>query len=202
MTRCKKAVKRNTGLGEVIVVIETEHHFPLICYDPDHLKVDTLSTWMNRINKQATTDLDRFDPDKYKGDAFEHLIEVLIKLSPIDKRINIIGYSPTQKDEKGVDGVGRSHSGEVHTVQIKLRSNINAYLTEGEDHIAMFPAYSKTKYDASDMTIFTTCKGLHFQLDNFASKVRTHNGDQIKKLIDGNASFWHMYARDLEKHNG
>ena len=76
-------------------MIEVEHHFPSICYDIKELTkgVSKLTTWMGRIEKQSKQNPDYHDPDKYKGDAFEHLIEVLIKCSPIDKRINIVDYT-------------------------------------------------------------------------------------------------------------
>lgn len=178
-------------------MIEVKHHFPSICYDIEELTkgVSKLTTWMGRIEKQSKQNPDYHDPDKYKGDAFEHLIEVLIKCSPIDKRINIVDYSPSEIDAKGIDGSGKSQDGELHTVQMKYRSNTQSLLTEGNDHIAMFPAFSK---DAKYMTIFTTAKDLHYALDGFNGEVRTLGYQKIKKLVDGNIPFWKAYAQSLE----
>jgi hypothetical protein len=49
---------------------------------------------MTRLVKQSASEPDMWDPVLYRGDGFEAFVETLIKLSPIDKRINIVEYSP------------------------------------------------------------------------------------------------------------
>jgi hypothetical protein len=175
--------------------IVLQHHFKHVCYDVNQLldDVDTLSKFMRNLNKQSELKPLHFSPDKYKGDAFESLIEALIILSPVDKRINLIDYSPTEIDEKGVDGVGKSHDGSVHCVQIKYRSDVKKFLTEKEDHIAMFSAFAQAKYKAKFMTIFTTSAGLHYNLDDFDGTVKTFNYADLQKLVDNNDAFWTNY---------
>ena len=180
--------------------IETMHHFPKICYEPDKLKVQTLPLWMSRVNDQASNDLNKFKPEKYKGYAFEHLMEVLIRTSPVDKRINMTDYEPTIDDEKGVDGFGKTHSGETHTAQMKFRTDTTEMITETKDNIAMFPAFSENKYQAKHMTLFTTCKGLHYSLNDFEGKVRTLNYKQLRKMLDNNNSFWNIYSKNLDQY--
>jgi hypothetical protein len=139
----------------------------------------------------------------YRGDAFEALVEVLIIHSPIDKRINIIDYRPwnTKKDgdDVGVDGIGFSHNGRPHTVQVKFRANAMEQLTANKDHISNFVAKSLSMHREVDMTIFTTAKNLMESVNEriYHSQVRTLGFKDISKMIDGNESFWSIFRREL-----
>lgn len=180
--------------------IELEHHFKHKCIDVEKLfdEVKMLSKFMKNLNIQAISKPDHYAHDKYKGDAFEALVECLIKLSPIDRRINIIDYHPTEIDEKGVDGTGKSIDNEIHCVQIKYRSDTNHLLTEHEDNIAMFPAYSSGKYKAKYLTLFTTAKDLHRNLENFNDdNFQTFNYKKLSGLLDDNQSFWKEFKELL-----
>jgi Tfp pilus assembly major pilin PilA len=140
----------------------------------------------------------------YRGDAFEALVEVLIKASPIDKRINIINYRPwnTSQDgpDVGVDGLGLSHNGKPHTIQVKFRSKASEQLTANKDHISNFVAKSDTMYHTDqDMTIFTTASALMETVNNemYGGRVRTIGFKEISKLIDKNESFWSIFRHEM-----
>jgi len=180
-----------------------KHHFPKICYDADKLldSCSKLSTFMRRLREQANSCPDAFDPDSYFGDGFEALVEVLINASPIDKRIYIRDYVPVTQNDMGVDGFGYGPKGEVHTVQVKARSNPEGVLTANRDHISNFVAHSQMKYKAEKMTIFTTAKTLHEVISNdmYMGFVRTIGYDDMRQLVDKNDNFWRIF-RDNIKH--
>jgi hypothetical protein len=181
-----------------------KHHFKHICYDIDQLTSGTkrLSQFMTRLRAQANSSPDMHDPDKYFGDGFEALIEVLIIEMGTSPYIQIKGYSPITELDMGVDGIGYGPNGEAHTVQIKARSNTQSVLTANEDHISNFVAHSFTKYNAQNLTLFTTAKGLHEDVSNnmYMSKVNTIGYAALTKLIDNNLMFWDTFRDHLIKH--
>lgn len=182
------------------------HRFKNTCSDSKQLLsgCNKLSTFMSRLEKQGVQNTNNWDPDTYKGDGFEALIEVLITASPIDKRINITNYRPwnTKIDgpDYGIDGLGFSHNGNQHTVQIKFRSNVTSILTANKDHISNFVASSSIKYgNTVDMTIFTTAKNLHEDVNHgmYDGKVRTLGYNDLCKLIDNNDAFWNLFRLEM-----
>lgn len=181
-----------------------EHYFKHICYDIDQLTLGTkkLSQFMTRLRRQANSFPDWFDPDKYFGDGFEALIEVLIMEMGATPFIQIKGYSPITESDMGVDGIGYGPNGEAHTVQVKARGNTESVLTANRDHISNFVAHSLTKYNAQNMTLFTTAKGLHEKIsdDMYMSKVNTIGYAALTKLIDNNLMFWDTFRDQLIKH--
>ena len=184
-----------------------KHRFKNTCLDKNVLltECDTLDMFMSRLIKQSDENKDNWDPMVYRGDGFEALVEVLINHSPIDKRINIQNYEPWNTgdhgDDMGIDGVGISHDGKIHTVQIKFRSNTQYDLTANEDHISNFVAKTLTWHmgQSVDMTIFTTAAGLSPRVSEgmFHDKVRTLGYAEIKKLIDNNGAFWDIFRSEM-----
>lgn len=185
-----------------------KHRFKHTCYNAKELldKCNKLSTFMTRLVKQSDNDPDSWDPHTYRGDGFEALIEVLIKYSPIDKRINITEYEPwdisVNGPDMGVDGTGRSHNGTPHTVQIKFRSNTQKDLTANEDHVSNFVAKSLSMHQGRDvdMTIFTTAKDLLSSTNEgmYHGKVKTFGYKEISKLVDNNIPFWTVFKQEME----
>jgi len=188
-----------------------KHRFKMICPNADKLLkgVDKLSTFMRNVDKLSTDPawiiLNR-PPEDYKGDALEALVEVLVTLSPIDKRINIVDYRPhdNKKDGKdmGIDGYGISHSGNLHTIQVKYRSNTQKDLTANEDHISNFVAKTRTSpiYRTADMTIFTTAKGLNqkiLQEMYHDDNLNVLNYKDLTKLVDANIPFWNAFRAEM-----
>ena len=160
---------------------------------------------MTRLVKQSESDPDMWNPLTYRGDGFEAFVEVLIKYSPIDKRINIVNYSPwdvkVHGDDMGVDGLGVSHNGNPHTVQMKFRSNVERELTANEDHISNFVAKSLSMHQgvAVDMTIFTTGKDLMESVNEgmYHGQVRTLGYRDLTKLVDKNPPFWSAFRAEM-----
>lgn len=177
--------------------IKLEHHFKNTCYDINELchNVKNFRDFETRLDKQSKQNPAMWDPDKYKGDGLECLVEAIIRLNPTNTRINITNYHPSPVDEPGIDGSGETFDGLPHEVQVKSWGNSEAYITETKHHIAMFPAMSGTKHMGKEfqMTLFTTAKDLHPILDNFNQKVRVLGRKDIEKLVN-NPTFWkHFY---------
>lgn len=184
-----------------------KHIFQHCCYDKSALlsNCNKLSTFMRRLSKQSEEKRGLgWTSDEYKGMGFESLIEVLIKCSPIDKRINIINYRPhsnrTDGPDMGIDGYGLSHDGKPHTVQIKFRSNVTEDLTT-KDMISNFVAntVANPKFQQADMTVFTTAKGLNKKISDimYHNRVRTFGYEELSKLLDNNDAFWDRYRSEI-----
>lgn len=180
-----------------------KHLFKHRCYNPTALLDGCikLSTFMSRVNKQAKEDHGMgWSSDEYKGMAFEAFVEVLVTASPIDKRIGIKDYRPhnTKLDgpDFGIDGYGLSHSGNLHTIQIKFRSDIMTEATT-RDGISNFVAKTTSSpiYQNADMTFFTTAKGLNQKIaeEMYHGRVRTLGYKELSKLVDGNEAFWDLF---------
>ena len=182
------------------------HRFKHICPDAKKLLegVNSLGVFMRRVEKLSTDQkwiTANWSPEEYKGDAFETFVEVLIKQSPIDKRLNIVNYRPHNQKidgpDMGIDGYGRSHSGNLHTVQIKYRSNVQSVLTANQDHIANFVASttSSAVYKDADMTVFTTAKGVNQKVNEhmFNGRVRIIGYSVLNKLVNDNIPFWDSF---------
>ena len=181
--------------------IKLDHHFTNTCYSVDKLLngVNNLNTFLNKLDKQCQEDPQSWDPDKYKGDGFECLVEAIIKLNPTNTRINIINYSPSSVDEMGIDGSGETLDGLPHEVQAKCSMNSQKYITETKEHIAMFPAMATTKHMGKkiQMTLFTTAKDLTPQLESFNNTVRTLGRKDIERLVN-TPTFWKLFKQLME----
>lgn len=187
-----------------------QHRFKMICPSADKLLsgVDNLRKFMRNVEKLSTDStwlLNNWSPEEYKGDALEALVEILITQSPIDKRINIVDYRPHNNKidgaDMGIDGYGRSHNGNLHTIQIKYRSNTQKILTANEDHISNFVAKTTSSpiYKDADMTIFTTASGLHRAIKESMYHDRVHVVDYntLSKLVDQNVPFWNRFRSEM-----
>jgi hypothetical protein len=187
-----------------------KHRFKKICPNPVALLdgVDSLSKFKRRVEKLSTDPAwlaGNWTPDEYKGDALEALVEVLITHSPIDKRINIVDYHPHSNkidgQDMGIDGYGVSHNGNLHTIQIKYRSDAEKDLTANQDHISNFVAKttSSPKYQNADMTIFTTAKGLFAKINEnmYHDRVRVLGHAELCKLVDLNPVFWDTFRQEM-----
>ena len=187
-----------------------KHRFKIICPNAGSLLngVDTLNGFMRKVDKLSTDPAwtsGNWTPDEYKGDALEALVEVLVNYSPIDKRINIVDYRPhdnkTDGKDMGIDGYGVSHNGNLHTIQVKYRSNVRKDLTANEDHISNFVAKtaSSPKYRDADMTIFTTAKDLNQKTNEgmYHDRVRVLGYKDLCKLVHANPAFWRAFKAEM-----
>ena len=101
----------------------------------------------------------------------------------------------------GIDGYGLSHNGNLHTIQVKFRSNTQRDLTANEDHISNFVAKttSSPKYQNADMTIFTTAKDLNQKTnqDMYHERVRVLGYRDLCKLLNDNTPFWNAFRSEM-----
>ena len=176
-------------------------------------KTNKISSFMTKLEKQAKLDPDRYDRDKYVGDGFEFLIEIFIKASEFDKRVNILNYEPVQSDDNGVDGVGINSKKEKCAIQIKYRSNTMQRLTANQDHLTNFTNDAMMKYriiipenntEIPRHYVFTTAAGLNFYTDSdvFNGFVKCYGIDDLKYFLDNNLHFWDLcrnIAKELKK---
>ena len=180
------------------------HQFQTKCHNLSELfsdNVTTLSKFMYSLEKQSKQDPLRYDPFKYLGDGFEFFIEVLLALHPVDNRLGVYNYIPTQENDNGVDGKGLNIKMEPCVVQIKFRSNVKEFLSANKDHLSnLFSDGMLAHNVVADTTnpknyrhfVFTTATGLHFYTDQemFKSKVKCIGYKELKKLVDNNLPFW------------
>lgn len=192
--------------------MQIEHGFGFRAHDIIGLfdKTNKLSTFMNKLEKQSLIAPDRYDPDKYKGDGFEFLVEILLKSHAYDNRLGITNYSPVQSDDNGVDGTGVNLSGEKCVIQVKYRSNNKAVLTANKDHLSNMISDGMFKHGVSaDVAklqlitekkvaplhyVITTASGLHHYTDseNFKGYVHCIGHDHLRSMLDNNLSFWNL----------
>lgn len=158
---------------------------------------------MNKLEKQSLKDKIRYDPNKYKGDGFEFLVEILLKSHAYDNRLGITNYEPVQSDDNGVDGFGFNLSGEKCVIQIKYRSNKNEVLSSNKDHLSNMISDGMIQHNVvtSDDNkkcprhyVITTANGLHHYTDNenFKGFVHCIGHDQLRSMLDNNLSFWNL----------
>lgn len=169
-------------------------------------KVNKMSTLMNKIEKQSQLQPLRYDPDKYKGDAFEFFVELFLHIYNTDNRVGVYKYVPIQIDDIGADGLGENMKGEKCVVQIKYRSKTDYLLTANEDHLSNL-IVAGVDYgiitDKEDLNnfrhfVFTTAKGLHFHTNEqmFKGRVKCFGYDEFRKMVDNNIHFWNR-CREL-----
>ena len=180
-----------------------EHNFKTKCHSLPALfdGVNKMSQLMARIQKFSERDPLNYDPDKYKGDAFELFIELFLLLHPNDNRVGVYNYKPTQDNDNGVDGIGVNIKGQNCVVQIKYRSNPLEDLTANKDHLSNMFVDGQLSYgvvaDTEDKKnfrhfIFTSARGLHFytETEMFKNKVRCFSYKHFKSMLDNNKPFW------------
>jgi hypothetical protein len=185
--------------------MEIKHGFGLRAHDLVALfdKTNKVSTFMNKLEKQSILDTVRYDSNKYKGDGFEFLVEILLKSHAYDNRLGITNYGPVESDDNGVDGVGFNLVGEKSVVQIKYRSNNKSVLTANQDHLSNMISDGMIKHKVvipDDNTkcprhyVITTATGLHHYTDNenFKGFVHCIGYEQLRAMLDGNLSFWNL----------
>jgi hypothetical protein len=133
--------------------MKIEHGFGVRSHDLISLFDGTnkISTFMNKLEKQSKLNPERYDTNKYLGDGFEFLVEILLKSHAYDNRLGITNYSPVQSDDTGVDGVGFNLAGDKCVIQIKYRGNTDTYLTANEDKLSNMFSSAQTKYGISSI---------------------------------------------------
>ena len=198
--------------------MQINHGFGLRSHDLIGLFEGTnkVSTFMNKVEKQSLIAPERYDSNKYKGDAFEFLVEIFLKSHAYDNRIGITNYEPVQTEDNGVDGTGVNLTNEKCVIQVKYRSNNKSVLTANEDKLSnmisdgMFQHGVSATPDKLKMItekksaplhyVITTATGLHHYTDseNFKGYVHCLGYEQLRAMLDNNLSFWNL-CREIAK---
>ena len=165
----------------------------------------SLNKLVKLIDKQAEAqNPDNYDPNKYKGDAFEWFAEFFFKQFSTDKLfLNVYDYQPIKGQEYGVDGLGY-HTQDITqkvAVQMKYKYNMSSLLSAEKDNLSNFGVNAMARYgvelDEKYIVVFTTAKGITraTQEGIYFGKVRCINGELIKKYVDNNPAFWAEFAK-------
>lgn len=190
--------------------IKIEHHFLTTAHNIKELFEGThkLSTFCSKLERQAKLDEAAYPYEKYVGDGFEFLVEMMIKLSPTDNRIGITDYHPIGVNDNGVDGYGINLMSNRCAIQVKYRGNSMRSLTASEDKLDSFmtEAMFEKIYPVEDGKcknhyVFTTADGLHYYTDNqkFRGSVKCIGYQEIRELIDNNIHFWNVCKKVISE---
>jgi hypothetical protein len=183
-------------------MIHLEHNFKTKAHSLPRLfeGVTKMSQLMRKIETESQIDPLRYDPDKYKGDAFEFFVELFLALHPTDNRVGVYNYKPNQINDNGVDGIGQNIKNEKCVVQIKYRSDVKVELTSNEDRLGNLSndaQFHGVIFDMSDSKnfrhfVFTTANGLHHYTKNefFRGKVKCFSYNDFRSMLDNNLIFW------------
>jgi hypothetical protein len=180
-----------------------EHHFITTCHNLKDLfdNVKTMNGLIKKINKQSLINPDRYEPNKYKGDAFEFFLEIFLHINSTDNRVGVYNYKPISSDkDRGADGIGENMKCEKCVVQSKFKDDTRCLLTTNGDRLGNLVLYGNgigIGYDLKNINnyrhfVFTTAKGLHHYTDDemFLNKVKCFAIDDFKLMVDGNIHFW------------
>ena len=183
-------------------MIHLEHNFKTKAHSLPRLfeGVTKMSQLIQKIEIESQIDPLRYDPDKYKGDAFEFFVELFLALHPTDNRVGVYNYKPNQINDNGVDGIGMNIKNEKCAVQIKYRSNKEYELTGNEDKLVNLSndaQFHGVVFDLSDSKnfrhfVFTTAKGMNFYTDQetFKKNFKCFGINDFKSMLDNNIVFW------------
>lgn len=163
-----------------------------------------INTFCSRLEYQALINRNNYDPDKFKGDGLECLVEFLLKYMGNHTAINIQDYYVIDGLDTGVDGKGISTINKrAMTVQVKYRQ-ANHILTANNDHLTNFALASIIKYgvrdsDVDNMLIITTAGDIHhFTEDEMLyGRVKTINRNGLRELVDNKQGFWDEFKSSM-----
>lgn len=184
-------------------MIHLEHNFKTKAHSLPRLfeGVTKMSQLMRKIETESQIDPLRYDPDKYKGDAFEFFVELFLALHPTDNRVGVYNYKPNQMNDNGVDGIGQNIKNEKCVIQVKYRSNVIDELSSNKDYLGNLLNDGMLSHEVvTDMSdsknfrhfVFTTAKGMNFYTDQemFKEKVKCFGINDFKSMLDNNLVFW------------
>jgi hypothetical protein len=190
--------------------MKINHHFITTSHDISGLFDGTqkISTFCNKLEKQAKIDESAYPYEKYVGDGFEFLVEMIIKLSPVDNRIGISEYRPIGNNDNGVDGYGINLLGKKCAIQIKYRTNSSSVLTATNDKLdsfmteAMFEGITpEIESKCKNHYVFTTADRLHYYTANekFRKSVKCIGYQELRELLDNNIHFWNAAREAIDE---
>ena len=181
-----------------------EHQFKTKAHDLVALfeKTTKMSTFKSKVERQANQNIQDYPYNDYVGDAFEFLVELIIRLHPVDNRLGITNYSPIQTSDNGVDGYGVNMDGNKCAIQVKFRSDVTTSLSSTKDHLDSFIVEAlsndvlplkKHEKGCPKHYIFTTAKGLHHYTETEKWKsfnIHVIKWDVLRQMLDNNYLFW------------
>jgi len=195
-----------------------EHQFKTKSHDLCDLfsKTNKMSTFKAKVERQANQNIQDYPYNDYVGDAFEFLVELIIKLHPVDNRLGITNYTPVQLDDNGVDGYGINMDGENCAVQVKFRGDVTSTLSATKDYLDSFinesqhklrgkfvPMLYTTEKGCPRHYIFTTNEGLHHYTETEkwkAFNIHVIKWSTLRQMLDNNYLFWDK-CREIVKLN-
>ena len=161
------------------------------------------------VEQSNTMNPDRYNPLKYRGDAFEWFAEYFFKFFDGDNFfLNITEYKPTKAtDDYGVDGVARytKDLSKVVCLQHKFKSNRSKKLSSKEDGLSNFGVNAKTKYsceiDEKYLIVFTNASGIERTTSEgiYQGCITCINGEIISRYVDNNEAFWNCFQQTVSK---
>jgi len=162
------------------------------------------------IKEQSDTmNSDRYDPLKYRGDAFEWFAEYFFKYFDGDNLfLNVTDYSPAKaSSDYGVDGVAKYSKdlSKVVCLQHKYKSNPSKKLSSKEDGLSNFGVNAHIKYsceiDAKYLIVFTNASGIErtTQEGIYQGCITCINGDIISRYVDNNQAFWDCFLKTVSQ---
>jgi hypothetical protein len=161
------------------------------------------------IEQSNTTNLDRYDPLKYRGDAFEWFAEFFYKFFDGDNLfLNVTEYEPTKASgDYGVDGVAKytKDLSKIVCLQHKFKSNRSKKLSSKEDSLSNFGISAVTKYscgiDEKYLIVFTNASGIERTTSEgiYQGCITCINGEIISRYVDNNEAFWNCFQQTVSK---
>ena len=193
--------------------IELTHSFQYRCTE-DFRKQLASSGSLQKLTKiiveqSNTMNPDKYDPLKYRGDAFEWFAEYFFKFFDGDNLfLNVTDYSPTKAStDYGVDGVAKYSKdlSKVVCLQNKLKSNTSKKLSSKQDGLSNFGVYAVSKYsceiDEKYLIVFTNAAGIERTTSEgiYQGCITCINGEIISRYVDNNQSFWDCFEKTVSK---
>jgi hypothetical protein len=160
-------------------------------------------------DQSNTMNPDRYDPLKYRGDAFEWFAEFFFKYFDGDNLfLNVTEYSPAKASgDYGVDGVGKytKDLSKVVCLQHKYKFNPSKKLSSKEDSLSNFGVNAYTQYsceiDSKYLIVFTNASGIErtTQEGIYQGCITCINGEIISRYVDSNDAFWDCFGRTVSE---
>lgn len=167
--------------------------------------VNTINSFCNKVKCLSEKHSNQIDPNCFKGDALELLVEYILKTNSTDNRIGIYDYSTIDSTEDyGVDGVGIGENGNPATVQVKFRAG-DYILSGNQDHLVNFLGNSQNAHgvkmdDRKNMLLITT--GLKVDertMENMLyNKVRVLNREALREMFDNRPEWWIRFYESIK----
>jgi hypothetical protein len=193
--------------------ITLNHSFSYRCSEDFKIQLassGSVKTLTKKIVEQSNTmNPDRYDPLKYRGDAFEWFAEYFFKFFDGDNLfLSITDYEPEKaSNDYGVDGLAKYSKdlSEVVGLQHKFKSNTSKKLSSKEDGLSNFGLNALAKYsikpDEKYVVVFTNASGIERTTSQgiFAGCVRCINGEIISRYVDTNQTFWDCFIKTVSK---